>query len=656
MSLHGKHKYPDKPSTMLDDSRQSKGSHEHNWALTIKYLQGHQWSHNVDDRAALDIQLTRGAKARRVTANRMLPIYRTQMSRLEADFPGVVVMPASDSSEDAVKSQSAQLALRYQWHADDHLRKLHQAAGMLLTCGTAALHTFVRPSSAGPRVTTEVVGPLDLFFEKDCGDVRDSRWVAIRQFWTREELLENYEGDAKAIKAIKAVAPKRTDQDGEAAHGVLHLGGILTRRNPSDRLETYEIYWRDGRHAIVLEDAYLWQGEIDPEYFPIEVIQWTTIYTETWSPAPLGQLVNLQWAYNAVLTNMLRNIEHLCHPKLLVPRGAQIERSAWTDRAGGIITYNASGGEPREVRLNAITQGEMEYLALMRGEVDNTSSTSATSRGHREAAVKSGIHAQTLAGLDAASIAETQSSIEKALSRAWRCTLHLMQEYYTESTMMRMLDQFGRVVHRAIQSTDLSETPEVFIEAGTLFRDGATERRAAILELAQLGLVTPDEAREALSFNSSMPGISEKIQALAHASQLIMGVASGLPIEIYLSDDLQAVSRIFGEFMRTETFYALDDVPQDYLAAVLQRVDAVRAGAIQPMGGMVWPPPPGDPMMEMATPAGGSTASPAMPRAPSAPAAPENVYQDLGQKAAGGGLGATGLEQGLVKPDLRVVQ
>ena len=184
----------------------------------------------------------------------------------------------------------------------------------------------------------------------------------------------------------------------------------------------------------------------------------------------------------------------------------------------------------------------------------------------------------------------------------------LMQKYYTESKMIRMLDGTGRAAFKAIRNTDLSDDPEVFIEAGSLFRHEAQDRDAKVLELLQLGLLDPKIAMDELSFRTGNAFVSEKVRGIAHAQDMLDAVKAGAEPQIYMSDDLDAFRKVFTEFMQTAEFYALDDKGQDTVSEILVSINTVgqppQAFEMAMQNQTVWPRPPAPPMGTMMPPMG----------------------------------------------------
>ena len=554
--------FPKNIKGLLNDSRRDKTAVRRAWNLSLKFLEGQQWL-SYDGRAGAYITSKTSEGTSRVTVNLLLNIYRNVLSRLALAYPGVVVIPASPSYEDILKAKSSETALRYYWHKDDVKETVEELIKWLLTTGTAALHTFYDPGMECVR--TEAVGAYDIFFEQAVINPDDSRWIGLRSYVDREDLKEAYPGKAEEIE--NAPSPQEPD-----------YGQISTAPNegpPKDRVEVFDIYWRDGRHAVITGSTYLFkQKQMPTKTFPIQIVRYTEIPRRLWGKGLIEPLVDLQLLYNRARSQVVHNVELMGNPKWLVPKTAGVSTHAITSKPGEKIYYNAAGGTPQQVAAAPLPSYIADNITRLQSEMGDVAGLHSVSLGKRAVGVTSGKAIQALAGHDTSQLQISQSAIEKSTATMARCALELMKEFYTEAKMMSMLDQYGRVTFASIQSTNIVDIPEVFIETGSLFRDEAQDRDAKVMELAQAGLITPQQALQELSFRTGNAFISEKVQAMAHAKDMLDAARLGARVEVFMSDDLEAFGKVFGEFMQTEEFYQLDQERQDYLRDVLLSIES----------------------------------------------------------------------------------
>ena len=63
--------------------------------------------------------------------------------------------------------------------------------------------------------------------------------------------------------------------------------------------------------------------------------------------------------------------------------------------------------------------------------------------------------------------------------------------------------------------------------------------------------------------------VTKKMQSLSHARDMLHAVLHGHQIEVMPTDDLEAFSQVFSEYMQTKQYYELDRETQDYIRDVL---------------------------------------------------------------------------------------
>lgn len=536
----------------IQDSKNGKIDDKRTWDIALLFLQGNQWLQYDRRTREYESMRTRKGRGSKLTVNLMLNIYRNVLSHLTLAYPSVVVMPASPSNEDVLKAKSAEMALRYHWEADNLKDTMSKGLEWLLTCGTVGFHTYYW--SEKDIVHTEPVSPYDLFFEKDVSDFEESEWVAIRSYHTKKSLKDSYPSEAARIDKLSGGDKNE---------------GLLGEVHPQDRVEVYEIYWRDGRHAIMAGNIYLFKEEdypMDPH--PVQLVRYTEVPLKLWGIGLLEPLIDLQHFYNKSRTQIMMNVELMGNPKVLIPKTAGVDTKAFSNRPGEKIMYNAAGGKPEQLPPVPIPGYVLDNVTRIQSEMQDVAGIHSVSMGKRAVGISSGKAMNVITSRDMSQLQITQTRIEKAAAKLAETTLMLMKQFYDQPKMMRMMDQAGQVIFNELDATNLTEDPEVFIEAGSLFRNEALDRDAKVLELLQLGLIEKDQALQEISFRTGNAFLSEKIMAMSHARDMLEAVVAGDSIEIFSSDDIKVFIKVFNDFMRTPEFYVLPEERQNYIADI----------------------------------------------------------------------------------------
>ena len=573
--------FPKDPASMITRSKNDRNIEKETWDLCAQFLQGNQWLQWREReevwRSMTDQQDT---QFERITINNILVRYRNVRSRLSLAYPSIAVLPASTSPEDINKAKASELLLSYLWKADDLEGKFDKAIAHLLTFGAAGMHTYYSEDMGRP--TVEVFSPYDIFPEPDCSSFSDCDWCAIRTFHTKRDLLETYGVTPKLRKLIEknAVAPVSPDySDSSYTNG---------DRHPKNRMELYEFYWRDGRHGIALNDVWLYKGHEDRYDYPIEIVEYTNVPTKLWPIGLVLPMVDPQYQYNKTRSRIGANVAVHSSPVWMVPRGAGVAKTALSNRPNSVVMFNQGAGKPTRDAPPPVSSGAFTHAEMLVREIDDASGTYRTMMGQREPGIHSGTAIREMANQGVTQLQMTQGSIERAATRIAKRMLKLTAANLETSQVITAFDGAGMIISQAIESTNLSETPEVFFQAGSMFRDNASERERRLIDQFDRGLITPQEYRQQSTFRSGPVFAIQRMESIAHFRELLEAAKMGYIIEIPPWGDLDAFRVVWEQFMKSPEYYSLEPGPWQYISDVYNQVMQML------MGGAPGAPPPAD--------------------------------------------------------------
>ena len=599
--------FPKDPASMITRSKNDRNLDKEVWDLCAQFLQGNQWLRWRDkDEIWRTIVDKQDSQFERITVNNILVRYRNVRSRLSLAYPSIAVMPASTSPEDITKAKASELAISYLWKADDLEGKFDKAIGHLLTFGCAGLHTYYDEYLGRP--TVEVFSPYDIFPEPDCSSFEDCDWCAIRTFHTKRDLLETYGVTPKLRKLIEANASAPMSPVSEGAN---YTDG---ERHPKNRIELYEFYWRDGRHGIALNDVWLYKGYEDKYDYPIEIIEYSNIPTKLWPLGLVMPMIDPQYQYNKTRSRIGANVAVHSSPVWMVPRGAGVAKTALSNRPNSVVMYNQGAGKPTRDAPPPVSSGAFTHAEMLVREIDDASGTYRTMMGQREPGIHSGTAIREMANQGVTQLQMTQASIERAAVRVAKRMLKLMAANIETSKVITAFDSSGLIVSQAIANTNLSETPEVFFQAGSMFRDNAAERERALLDQFDRGLITPQEYRQQSTFRSGPVFAVQRMESISHFRELLEAAKAGYIIEIPPWADLEAFRIVWEQFMKSPEYYSLEPAPWQYVAEVYTQVMQMLMGGAPGAA----PPADGAPPSNMASVQNRAGAAGAMATSPQA--------------------------------------
>lgn len=524
------------------------------WDMVLLFIQGRQ--NVVYDRMSDDFRKAR-IEGTSVTINLMINIYRNLKSKLAVAYPSTSVLPSSPSAEDVVKAKASEAALQYYWAAEEMSTKFEEALGWLLTTGNTGIHTKYN----GSQVVTEIISPYHIFFEPGTTRPEESNWIAFSREVNRPDLIKAYPKFEDVIK--KSSVGNTNDTPSNTS-----MFGVGPQKSMRDRLTIYEIYFKDGDRRVLLDSTYLFKGKWSGKNMPLQFVRYTKIPGRLWGLGAMEPLIDIQMQYNKSRSQVIDNAEIIGNPKWLVPKTAGIGPNAITSRKGEKVYYNPSGGAPTLVTPPSLPGFVLHNTSQLASEMLDVAGVHATSLGKRAIGVTSGKAIEALSGRDMTQLQDAQNNLSAAAAKTAVVVLSLMRSHYSEPKMMRMMDSLGEVVFRYLKGTDLVDDPEVFIEAGSLFRNEKQDRDEKILEMLQLQLIDKETALRELKFGTGNSFVSKKLQAIAHANDLLEAAASGNAIEIFPTDDLVAFKEVFGDFIQSAEYYQLSQERQDYLRDV----------------------------------------------------------------------------------------
>lgn len=554
--------FPKGIASVIQSSKNAKLDQTRLWDLCLMYLNGQQ-NIRFDKSLQQYVTLRNQPGRNQLIINLILNMYRAIVSRLSTNYPSISILPASPSNDDILKAKSSEEAIKYFYHRENIKRDLEKAIEWLVTCGNAGLLEYYDPDKK--EIKLKVISPYDIFFEAGVSVPEESAFTAIRSVVRRDDLIKAFP-DKKELLMNQATLSTENDQsDNTYPHTQSYDGESFFY----PRVELFEIYFADGKYAYVVGNDYLYKGEVPIEKIPFQFIRYTSLPDRVWGKGMIESCIDLQNLYNKARNQIVQNVELMSNPKWLIPKTAGVNGSAIRGTPGEIIFYNAAGGTPQQVASVPIPSYVFDNMTRLQQEMLDVSGIHSTTLGRRAVGITSGKAISALAEQDVTQLVMTQDNIEDAVKNMAECVLLLMKKFYTEERFIRMMDGMGAMVFRKLSATDIVDTPEIFLEAGTMFRDDTADRDQKVLQLLQLGLIPPQTALQELSFKTGNAYLLDEISNMNHAQEMLDATKAGAQIEIFATDDLKAFKRVFGDYVKSDEYYLLPEETRDYIRDIV---------------------------------------------------------------------------------------
>lgn len=528
------------------------------WDRCAAYTRGDQLLSYQSGREDLTPSDARRRKGK-VVVNQIINIYRQVCARLVTDYPAMAAIPASSDVDDVAKAQASEEALRWYWSAAKMREVLRHTSQLLALTGTVALRT--RWDTKKKEVKTDYIRSYDLRFEPYCNDPTESRWIGVVTYTTKEEIQEAYPDHAQELE--------------EHATAATRYYSYGPRSLPDDRYELVDVYHRDGRHQVWAGGIKVFETEVPGKRLPVQVIRYSEIEGYLWGLGLVEPLLDTQDLYNSTRSQIIANAKLIGNPKILIPEEGEIPARSFTDQPGEKIPYK-NGQAPTAYQPTPLPQYLVEQPAQLLSEMYDQSGIHGTSLGKRVVGLSSGVAINATAQNDAQQLQLTMDAIENAVKETAIDVLCYMRAYLDESRMVRMLDRSGKLVWSELSNTRLLDDPEVFLEAGSLFRSEAQDRDNQTLQYLQMQLITKEQAKRLLSSRLEPLQVLDQLAALKQSQEVLEAVATlAAPLQVYPSDDLEALETTFKQFMNRPDFYLLPRPNQDAVDQAYQAIIAM---------------------------------------------------------------------------------
>lgn len=536
-------------------------------------------------------------RPRFVNVNIVQPLYRNVTARLAVEQPSCVAIPASPSTEDIVQAQAAEQALKYFWRAADVKKHLTEMIEWMALLGTAGLFTEVVNGVNNPDgtytgdVKVRAISPDRIRAEPGVGNPDDSRFLGITILTTKEALKQQFPDKALIIE--QAPTPSMPFGPSTSQFGA---------KAAPDRVEVLQAYCRSGHWFTLCGAEVLASGRVAGDRMPIQIARYTKIPGQFFGMGMVEPNISIQFLFSDTLNQIAQNARMMGNPKVLVEKNSKVPNDAFTSRVGEIVPY--SGTIPTVWVPPPLPAYIQQMPAMLQSYSHDVTGIHTTTSGKRAVGISSGRAIEALTSNDLAQLQSTQDQIVAAVEGMSTTALTFIKAYYPESKVMRAFDQFGKGIFQAISKTDLGDTPELFIEADTLFSATVKDRDQKTLDLLRLGMIDAKDAKKMLSYHLDPMAPLEEVADMQQARTILLDVAAegywlidpttGLPQvdpltgqqkarpTIYPTDNLDVFERVIRDYMRSDAFRALPLESADGVDALYQEVIKMIAAKMVP--------------------------------------------------------------------------
>lgn len=561
----------DKLVKKVDELRRQRETMERQWKLNLAFYKGKQYVfYNRKARRIESLPTDDGDKPRyrvRLVSNQIAPNTQSLLARLVKSKPQFYATPGQGSYEAQKATEVAENLLDFWWDRF-HLTEKREEAMMWSIIAGNGFWKVTWDDKAGPGMKVmmdpegnPIVDPLvKHFFAQALAQVGEDASAFEKQVYQGEirvDVLSPFDvllddsaqvfEDCKYAICIHAVDPKEI-QD---RYGVM-LKPNAVNRYPDETLpgpfgtfdakteeNVREVFYGyflpgpkypDGRFvvftknpSIILYDA-PWPYPF--EELPLVKFPGVRVPGQLWDASIVEQAIPLQKELNRTLSQMIEYKNMTLKPQMLAPVGSLRQRI--TDEPGAIFEYNPVAGQvPQSIPLPGLPAYVFEHLQDLGQRLRDIFGLNEIIQGDVPPNVEAGVAIDLLQEAAVDRLAPQIMLMEKSLERAGNQMLQLAQRYYTEPRMLILNGSGSKPKVQRFEGADIINGVQIRVEAGSGLPRTRAGRQARVMQMLQMGILSPAKAYKYLDMADfktlQMEFEADEEQAMREHDKLING-------------------------------------------------------------------------------------------------------------------------------------
>jgi hypothetical protein len=313
--------------------------------------------------------------------------------------------------------------------------------------------------------------PLDVVVNRFRYD-QDHDWQIVRRYGNRYDLAARYPQLADQIIDLKAA----NYRDASTNTNSIEAERSLNRGEDDEELvPIYTLYHKttdalpQGKCAIVLsKDILLFEGPLPYREVPLIPMSPGKFLRTVNGDAPLHHVLGLQDIYDNIASAVATNNIAFATQIVMVPDEADY---SYTEVAKGLSVLRYAAGvdgknKPEGLNLTAPQETALNFMALIKSEMETVFGISATLRGNPQANIQSGAFGALVAQQALEYAGAFQFSFQRAVAKTGNQIVQILKQYANANLSIEVAGKSKAYEVRSFNSTDLSGIDRVIVRSG----------------------------------------------------------------------------------------------------------------------------------------------------------------------------------------------
>lgn len=553
--------------TRRNEAKTTRRPFERDWLLNLSYLHNEQYVGWVESTGKL-IRTEAPADATRITHNVMMKLARVERARILKTQPRPIVLPASDSDDDAMTARVLEAYFSQLMHEWNFPRRLRELTYWVVATGNAWLKWYW---AGGNQV--DVVTPFEMFIDPYVRQFEQARWCIQGRFYDAETAWDLY-GDTPGANP-EHLTPSGTEPLNLVEHRIYADIGLGSTKN-LEGVTVYEYYEPPnksnggGKYIVFTDSGIVYESEFPYAHgkMPFTHITHLVRASSKYAASVMDYERFMQDELNRAESQNIEN-RNMANPKWWIPPGLQLEQDP--DASPRQILRGTEGEgnpnlEPKPLASPAYPAWALEMPDRIKSNMQDIAGQHEVSNAGVPGRVESGQAIQLLQESDADVIQDAVYSLQESISQGFWQTAANLQQYGDPEVVVKTYDREGQIEVHQLMSGEIDLSFQVRVQTTTSLPTSNAGKWDRVLNLVQHGVINQQQAAEMLDLSVENPTLIPYLRDKKHAYRENKHMRDGEALMPLLWQDHDAHLKEHRDFMKTEAFERLSpEIQENFL-------------------------------------------------------------------------------------------
>jgi hypothetical protein len=341
-------------------------------------------------------------------------------------------------------------------------------------------------------IKVEVMSPFDVYLDDSAQVFEDCKWAICVHAMSPKDIKARY-----GIMLKPNAVNRYPDETLPGS-----FGNLEAKTEENIRIVYIGYYlpsakYPNGRYVVFTKNPSIVLYESDWPYpfmkLPLVKFPGLRIPGQLYDTSVVEQAIPLQKELNRTLSQLIEYKNLTLKPQMLAPVGSLRQRI--TDEPGAIFEYNPVAGRvPESIPLPGLPAYVFDHLRDLGQRLKDVFGLTEILQGDVPPNVEAGVAIDLLQEAAVDRLAPQILMMEKSLELAGNLMLELAQKYYQEPRMLMLTGLGSKPKIERFESADILAGVGVKVETGSGLPRTRAGRQARVLQMLQLGIISPTKA------------------------------------------------------------------------------------------------------------------------------------------------------------------